>query len=47
LALIKQAIDKIAAAEDYDVILNAGSASFAKEDLDVSAQVLEQVNKLN
>lgn len=47
LALIKQAIDKIAADQDFDIILNAGSASFATEDLDVSAQVLEQVQKLN
>ena len=47
LALIKQAIDKIAADKDYDLILNAGSASFAKQELDLSADVLEQVKKLN
>jgi outer membrane protein len=47
LALIKQAIDKIAADENYDLILNAGSASFAKQELDLSADVLEQVRKLN
>ena len=40
-------LDKIAADEDYDLILNAGAASFAKEELDLSAQVLEQVRKLN
>ena len=47
LALIKQAIDKIAADEGYDLILNAGSASYAKPELDLSADVLEQVRKLN
>ena len=47
LGLIKQAIDKIAADEGYDLILNAGAASFAKQELDVSADVLEVVNKLN
>lgn len=47
LALIKQAIDAVAAKEGYDIILNSGAASFAKEEHDISSQVLEQVNKIN
>lgn len=47
LALIKQAIDATAAKEGYDLILNAGAASFAKEEHDISQKVIEQLNKLN
>ena len=47
LGLIKQAIDTVAAKQGYDLVLNAGAVAFAKEDLDLSEQVLEQVSKAN
>lgn len=47
LALIKQAIDGVAATEGYDMILNANAVTFAKEDLDLSDKVLNQVSKIN
>lgn len=47
LGLIKQAIDSVAAKEGYDVVLNAGAVAFAKEEHDLSEQVLQQVSKAN
>lgn len=47
LALIKQAIDAVAAKEGYDMILNSSSVTFAKDNLDLSEKVLQQVNKIN
>ncbi|MCU7554938.1 OmpH family outer membrane protein [Alteromonas sp. ASW11-19] len=47
LGLIKQAIDSVAAKEGYDLVLNANSVAFAKEEHDVSEQVLQQVEKTN
>jgi len=47
LGLIKQAIDAVAAKEGYDVVLNAGAVAFAKEEHDLSEQVLQQVSKAN
>ncbi len=47
LGLIKQAIDAVAAKEGYDLVLNAGAVSFAKEDHDLSEKVLQQVDKTN
>lgn len=47
LALIKQAIDAVAAKEGYDLVLNAGAVSFAKEQHDLSEKVLKQVDKTN
>jgi outer membrane protein len=47
LALIKQAIDTIAAKEGYDMVLNAQSVPFAKDEFDISQQVLSQVSKAN
>jgi outer membrane protein len=47
LGLIKQAIDGIAAAEDYDLVLNAQSVPFSKDQFDISQQVLDQVSKAN
>ena len=46
LALIKQAIDAVAAKEGYDMILNSSSVTFAKDQLDLSEKVLQQVNKI-
>ena len=47
LGLIKQAIDSVAAKQGYDLVLNAGAVAFAKEEHDLSEQVLEQVSKVN
>lgn len=45
MALIKTAIDAIAAKEQYDVIYNAGAAVYAKPQYDISAAVVSQVSK--
>lgn len=47
LALIKQAVDAVAAKDNYDVILNAGAVSFTKDEYNLSKAVLERVNKIN
>lgn len=47
LGLIKQAIDKVAADQGYDLVLTSNAVSFAKDQYDMSEQVLEQVNKTN
>ena len=47
LALIRQSIDQVAAAEDYDMVLNANAVIFAKPENDISDKVLEQVSKIN
>lgn len=46
LGLIKQSIDVVAAKEKYDVILNANSVAFIKEENDISKLVLDQVSKV-
>ncbi|MDM7860206.1 OmpH family outer membrane protein [Alteromonas sp. ASW11-36] len=47
VALIRQSIDKVAAEGNYDLILDAGAITFVKPEFDISAQVLENVNKVN
>ena len=47
LALIKQAIDAVAAKDGYDMVFNANSVAFTSEEHDLSERVLEQVNKIN
>ncbi|MCW8091661.1 OmpH family outer membrane protein [Alteromonas sp. ASW11-130] len=47
LALIKQAIDTVAAKSDYDLVLSSGAVAYAKEQHDLSDKVLEQVKKAN
>nr|WP_136251636.1 OmpH family outer membrane protein [Ningiella ruwaisensis] len=47
LGLIKQAIDGIAAADGYDMVINAQSVPFAKDQFDISQKVLDQVSKAN
>jgi outer membrane protein len=47
LGLVKQAIDAIAAAENYDVVLNAGAATFVKPEFNISQQVVERVSQTN
>ncbi len=44
-ALIKTAIDQIAAKDQYDVVLNAEAAVFAKPEHDISSAVVAQVSK--
>lgn len=45
LGLIKQAIDGIAAKEDFDMVLNATAVPYAKTEHDISQKVQEQVSK--
>lgn len=47
LGLVKQAIDAVAKAENYDVVLNAGAATFAKPEFDISEKVLAKVSQSN
>ncbi|MEG3767644.1 OmpH family outer membrane protein [Alteromonas sp. 14N.309.X.WAT.G.H12] len=47
LGLIKQAIDSVAAKENYDLVLNSGAVAFAKDQHDLSEEVLAQVKKIN
>lgn len=47
IALIRQSIDKVAADGNYDLVLDAGAVSYVKPEFDVSAQVLENISKLN
>ena len=45
LGIIKQAIDTVAANKGYDLVLNTGAVTFAKQELDLSEEVLQQVIK--
>lgn len=47
LGLIKQAIESVAAKQKYDLVLNAGAVAFAKDEHDLSEEVLTQVKKIN
>lgn len=47
VALVRQAIDKIAKEGDYDLILESKAAVFVNPDLIITSQVIEQVSKLN
>ena len=42
---IQDAIDSIAKAQGYDLVLNGQSGVFGAEELDISAQVIQQVSK--
>lgn len=46
LALVKQAIDNIAAKEDYDMVVRSETVVFAQPKFDISKKVVEQVSKL-
>ena len=46
IALVRQAIDKIAAKEDYDFVLEKGSVLYAKPDSTITSEVVKQVSKL-
>lgn len=45
LGMIQQGINKVAEAENYDVILNAGAIAFIDEQYNVSQKVIEEVSK--
>jgi len=47
VALVRQAIDNIAAKEKYDFVLEQQSVVFAKPDATITDKVVEQVTKLN
>jgi len=47
LALIKQAIDAVAAKEGYDIFLDAPAIVYVDESNDLSQQVFDQVSKIN
>lgn len=46
IVLVRQAIDKISAKEDFDLIIEQKAAVFMKPDLDITKEVIEQVSKL-
>ncbi len=47
LALVKQAIDNIAASENYDLVLEQKAVVFSKPESSITDKVVEQVSKLN
>lgn len=47
LALIKNAIDQVAAQGDYDIVLNSGAAVYAKDSYDISERVVRQLTSGN
>ena len=47
LALVRQAIDNIAAKDKYDMIIEQKAVVFSKPDTSITDQVVEQVSKLN
>jgi outer membrane protein len=47
LALVRQAIDNIAAKGKYDLILEQKAVVFSKPESDISEEVVKQVSKLN
>nr|WP_245544395.1 OmpH family outer membrane protein [Ferrimonas balearica] len=44
---VKRAIDSVAAAEGYDIVLEARAALFATDQVDISAKVVETISKGN
>lgn len=46
IALIRQAVDGIAAKDKYDLVLEQSSVLFAKPDAVITSKVVEQVSKL-
>lgn len=44
-ALIKTAVDAVAAKGNYDLVLNASSVIFTKETFDISEKVIEEASK--
>ena len=46
VALVRQAVDNIAAKNKYDVVLSQQAVVFSKPDLSITDKVVEQVSKL-
>lgn len=46
IALIRQAVDNIAAKDDYDLVLSQQAVIFSKPKSSITAKVVEQVSKL-
>lgn len=46
MAIVKQAVDQVAAEEKIDVVLQAQSVAFVAADKDISAQVVEKASKI-
>lgn len=47
VALVRQAIDNVAAKEKYDLVLEQQAVVFSKPDASITDKVVEQVSKLN
>ena len=47
VALVRQAIDNIAAKGDYDLVLEQSAVVYSKPDSTITAEVVKQVSKLN
>jgi outer membrane protein len=47
VALVRQAIDNIAAKEKYDLVLEQQAVVFSKPDATITGKVVEEVSKLN
>jgi outer membrane protein len=47
IALVRQAVDKVAKAESYDLILESKSAVFVNPKLTITDEIIEEVSKLN
>lgn len=45
-ALVSQAVDNIAAKEDFDIVLSKQAVMFSKPDYNITSKVVEQVSKL-
>ncbi|KGJ97079.1 OmpH family outer membrane protein [Colwellia psychrerythraea] len=46
IALVRQAVDNIAAKQDYDLVLNQQAVVYSKPDADITNIVVEHVSKL-
>ncbi len=44
IEIIRESVDKVAAAEKYDVILNANAVAFINPDYDISELVIKQIS---
>jgi outer membrane protein len=45
LALIQQVVNRVAAAENFDLVLNSAAAAYAKPENDLSEKVVEEILK--
>lgn len=47
IALVRQAVDSVAAKNKFDLVLQAQAVAFVKPDANITDKVVEQVSKLN